>query len=122
MRRRRLWGWVETLPLLLQLSLSLPLHLQRRLLPHLQRRARNEEAKVRGEHADDLREDTLLVLDAVRLVDDEVAPRQLPERRFLLDGIRYVDGMGYDTWMGWDGWDGMGWDGMDLVGWDGMMS
>ena len=50
----------------------------------LQRRARDEEAEVSRKHADDLREDALLVIDAVRLVDDQVAPRQLGARRLLL--------------------------------------
>ena len=51
----------------------------------LQRRAGDEEAVGGAEHAHGAREDGVLVLDAVRLVDDDVAPVHLLEEVLLLD-------------------------------------
>jgi hypothetical protein len=49
----------------------------------LERSAGDEEAVARVEKADDLGEDGVDVLDAMRLVDDDVLPRQFLERRLL---------------------------------------
>ena len=49
----------------------------------LQRRARDKEPCARVEDADDLAEHRVDVLDAMRLVDDDVLPRELLERTLL---------------------------------------
>ena len=54
----------------------------------LQRRARDQQPEVRVEQAHDRRELRLLVLDAVRLVDDQILPHKLLNRSLLLqDGL-----------------------------------
>lgn len=53
--------------------------------PYLERGPGDEQAVVGGEHADGLGEQAVFVLDAVRLVDDDVAPAELLERVLLLD-------------------------------------
>jgi hypothetical protein len=57
----------------------------------LQRRARDEQAPAARERAHDLREDAVRVLDAVRLVNDDVLERELLERA-LLDQAELVRG------------------------------
>lgn len=52
---------------------------------YLQRRSSKEQAVVGVVEADHHREDRLLVLDAVSLVDDQVAPAELLERSLLDD-------------------------------------
>ena len=49
----------------------------------LQRRARDEQPSTRDERPNDFREDGVDVLDAVRLVDDDVLERELLECRAL---------------------------------------
>lgn len=49
----------------------------------LQRRSGDEEPSSRVENSDDLTEKRVDVLDSVRLVDDDVLPRELFERRLL---------------------------------------
>lgn len=51
----------------------------------LERRARDEEPGARVEDANDLTEHRVDVLDAVRLVDDDVLPRELLERALLAE-------------------------------------
>jgi hypothetical protein len=57
----------------------------------LQWRARDEQAPAARERAHDLREDAVRVLDAVRLVNDDVLERELLERA-LLDQAELVRG------------------------------
>lgn len=45
--------------------------------------ARQQQARLTFEEAHNLREEALLVFDAVRLVDYEVAPRELAQERLL---------------------------------------